>query len=145
MTPLQLIVFNLAVSWGLSILIWLVQVIIYPGFVRIPAGKFVDYHHWYVKRITIIVLPLMVSEVLLTAMWLLDAPAPGSIISSVLVLVVWFSTFVFQVPIHGRLKSGKDTALIRRLVATNWIRTGAWSLKALIVTVVLIGGSFHLI
>ena len=130
--------FNLALSWGLLILIWLVQVIIYPGFHRIPPDIFIDYHRWYVKRISCIVLPLMISEAGMTTWWLLDAGTPGAIISTVLVVIIWFSTFLLQVPIHNRLKSGKKDVLIRRLVATNWIRTIAWSLKSLVITLTVI-------
>ncbi len=48
---------NLAVSWGLFILIWLVQLIIYPGFHRIPRESFATYHKWYVIRMSCVVLP----------------------------------------------------------------------------------------
>jgi len=133
-----LMMFNLALSWGLLILIWLVQVIIYPGFHRIPPDIFIDYHRWYVKRISCIVLPLMISEAGMTTWWLLDAGTPGAIISTVLIVIIWFSTFLLQVPIHNRLKSGKKDVLIRRLVATNWIRTIAWSLKSLVITLTVI-------
>ena len=51
-------IFNVAVSCGLLILIWLVQIIIYPGLARIPSNDFVNYHAWYVTRITMVVLPL---------------------------------------------------------------------------------------
>ena len=130
--------FNLALGYGLVVLIWLVQVIIYPGFHRIPPDIFIDYHRWYVKRISLIVLPLMISEVGMTIWWLLDAGTPGAVISTVLVVIVWSSTFLLQVPIHNRLTSGKKEMLIRRLVATNWIRTIAWSLKSLVITLAVI-------
>ena len=141
MSSLQLMMFNLAVSWGLSVLIWMVQGIVYPGFHRIPSADFIEYHRWYVRRISVIVLPLMISEVIATAMWLLEVRAPEAVISAILVVIIWLSTFLLQVPIHDRLKSGKDEAQVRRLVATNWIRTGAWSLKALTVTLAVIRGA----
>jgi hypothetical protein len=46
---------------------------------------------------------------------------------------------VLQVPIHNQLKTAKDAKLIQRLVATNWIRTAAWSLKAATVSIVTLG------
>lgn len=132
---------NLAISWGLLLLIWIVQAIIYPGFHRIPADDFVAYHRWYVRRISVMVLPLMTAEVAVTVTWLADAGNASSVICALLVLIVWLSTMLLQVPIHNRLKSGKQQALIRRLVATNWIRTIAWSLKALVVTIAAAGAS----
>jgi len=122
---------NIAMSWGLFVLIWLVQIIIYPGFRRIRSGDFVTYHRWYVRRISVIVLPLMICEVVMTLGWLtLTKFSLYSSVSAFLVVVIWLSTFRLQVPIHKRLQSGKDNACIDRLVATNWIRTMAWSLKA---------------
>ena len=132
---------NLAISWGLFILIWLVQLIIYPGFHRIPAELFVSYHRWYVIRISAVVLPLMVAELILTIWWVLsDAYSPISLSAGFFVSIVWLSTFMFQVPIHNRLKAGRENILVRRLVTTNWIRTVAWTLKTGIVSIHTIGG-----
>ena len=126
---------NMAASWGLCVLIWLVQIIIYPGFHRILPEDFVDYHRWYATRISIIVMPLMMVEIIAVAGWLWSGleTLPAAIAAAA-VAMVWLSTLTLQVPIHRRLQHGKDAALIRRLVATNWIRTVAWSIKALVVT-----------
>ncbi len=125
------------------ILIWLVQIIIYPGFRRIPPEEFKAYHKWYVIRISSVVLPLMLAELIVTVWWVLSADyAAGPILSGVLVLIVWLSTFMFQVPIHNQLKAGKEDRAIRRLVATNWTRTVAWTLKTGIVSIETISSSF---
>jgi hypothetical protein len=47
-----------------------------------------------------------------------------------LVLVIWATTGLVQVPLHARLTQGFDAAAHRRLVATNWVRTAAWALRA---------------
>lgn len=134
---------NLAVSWGLLILIWLVQLIIYPGFHRIPQNAFAAYHRWYVIRISSVVLPLMVGELILTIWWVLsETYASISLSAGFLIVIVWLSTFALQVPIHNQLKRGKDDNRIQRLVATNWIRTVAWSLKAGIVSIYTISSTF---
>ena len=132
---------NLAVSWGLLILIWLVQLIIYPSFHRIPPEGFATYHKWYAKRISSIVLPLMFAELGFAAHWVIyDNYSVGSVLSTIMVFIVWLSTFGLQVPIHNRLKTGKEDRLIRQLVTTNWIRTAAWSLKAGLVSIYTISG-----
>jgi hypothetical protein len=131
---------NLAASWGLLILIWLVQLIIYPGFHHIPREAFAAYHRWYVIRISSIVLPLMLAELILTVWWIgSDDYSLVSVLAGVLVLIVWLSTFLLQVPIHNQLKTGKEDREIRRLVTTNWIRTVAWSLKTATVSIVTLG------
>ena len=132
----QLAVFNIAVSWGLCILIWLVQVIIYPGFQQIPSKIFISYHRWYAIRISAVVIPLMLCEMIIAIAWFgLDNYSFFSLISVFLVVVIWLSTFLLQVPMHKCLQAGKDDACIRRLVNTNWVRTIAWSLKAIVVTI----------
>jgi hypothetical protein len=53
-------------------------------------------------------------------------------------LVALLSTFVWQRPIQGQMaKSGYDEANIRRLIATNWIRTIALWLIAILGTIIL--------
>jgi len=47
-----------------------------------------------------------------------------------LVLLIWGSTALVQAPIHARLTQGFDAGLHDRLVATNWVRTAAWTLRA---------------
>ena len=130
-SPKLIVNFNLAISCALVVLIWIVQLIIYPGLQKIPSKMFSAYHRCYVKRITSIVLPLMLVELWMTAWWLKSestSSVPG--ISAFMVFMVWFSTFAIQVPIHNHLKIGKDEILLRRLVVSNWIRTLAWSTKA---------------
>lgn len=137
----NLMIFNIALSWGLLILIWLVQIIIYPGFSRIPASDFVNYHRWYVTRISAVVLPLMMSEAIVTIGWLVfEGYSFFNLVSGFLLAVIWLSTALLQVPLHNRLQSGKDGASIRRLILTNWIRTIAWSVKAIVVTAAAITG-----
>jgi len=129
-------IFNVAVSCGLLILIWLVQIIIYPGLARIPSNDFVNYHAWYVTRITMVVLPLMICEIIISiACFFLQDNLFYPIVAVGFVILVWCSTFTFQVRIHKSLQVGKNTSKIRRLVATNWIRTFAWSMKAVTVIV----------
>ncbi len=132
----QLAVFNIAVSWGLCVLIWLVQVIIYPGFRQIPSRVFINYHRWYTIRISAIVIPLMCCEMVIVIIWLsLDYYSLFGLSSAILIAIIWLSTFLLQVPMHRCLQSGKDDVCIRRLVNTNWVRTIAWSLKAIVVTI----------
>ncbi len=133
--PYLMVLTNLALSWGLMLLIWLVQIIIYPTFERIPAVAFVEYHRWYVKRIGAIVGPLMIVEAAGLVYWLYwDPYSPPGIIAASLVLIIWLSTFTLQVPLHNRLARKKNEVVIRKLVNSNWIRTTAWSAKAVVVS-----------
>ena len=69
-----------------------------------------------------------------TAAWIVmtRADAPWLVWSGlVLVGVVWLATFGLSVPRHDALlRGGYDLSVIERLVATNWVRTVAWTLRA---------------
>jgi hypothetical protein len=50
-----------------------------------------------------------------------------------LVAVIWLSTFFVQVPLHGRLaREGHSAAVVDSLVRSNWIRTIAWTARAIL-------------
>jgi hypothetical protein len=54
-------------------------------------------------------------------------------------LVALISTFVWQRPLHSRLaEGGYDEATVRRLIATNWIRTVSHWLIALLAIRILV-------
>lgn len=117
--------------------IWTTQLVQYPFFAYFNAETFTKQHDEYRLWITPIVAPPMILE-LLTAILLLFYP-PENIDSKLvlfglsLVLVIWASTFFIQVPLHEKLARGFDSEAITNLVNTNWIRTIAWSLRAVLV------------
>jgi hypothetical protein len=116
-------------SFGLVVLIWLVQLIIYPSFGAIERGRFHLWHAGYTRAVTWVVAPLMFGQVGLLGWILIVRPGVVVVLAAALVAVAWISTFAIAVPAHERLGAiGPDEALIRRLIATNWIRTAAWSL-----------------
>ena len=55
-----------------------------------------------------------------------------------LVVVIWLSTALLQVPQHGRLQRGFEARAQQALVNGNWIRTAAWSLRAILVSWLMI-------
>src|SRR5262249_49723637 len=46
--------------------------------------------------------------------------------------VIWACTAFVQVPLHDALERGQHAATLRTLVASNWVRTVAWSARALL-------------
>ena len=52
-----------------------------------------------------------------------------------LLIVIWISTATLSVPAHNLLTAGFSDAAWQQLVSTNWIRTGAWSIRGVIVMV----------
>ena len=123
---------NRLVSFGLVVLIWLVQVIIYPAFAEIPADRFARWHAGYTRGVTWIVAPLMFGQVILLIRLLVARPTWPVFVALGMVATAWIATFAVAVPAHDQLQAaGVDADSIRRLVATNWIRTAAWTLAFL--------------
>jgi len=51
--------------------------------------------------------------------------------------VIWLSTALLQVPLHGRLVERFAERDAARLTATNWIRTVCWTLRSLLLMICL--------
>jgi hypothetical protein len=131
---------QLATSFSMLGLIWLIQLVHYPGFHSIEASKFSAFHAMHSSKISLIVAPLMLAELGAAVFLCFQPPVLGVRIQAVLLvltLVAWLSTFFLQVPLHGALGNGNDSETINRLVQTNWIRTAAWTVKAVVLFVSL--------
>ncbi|MFN0149420.1 MAG: hypothetical protein ACKVU1_01750 [bacterium] len=117
-------------------LIWFVQIVHYPLFASVGRDEFARYESEHGRRTLWVVGPLMIAEGI-TASWLLAFPPLGydraiPLTGFVLLLLIWVSTAVLQVPAHMRLAHGFFPDQHRRLTRTNWIRTILWSCRALI-------------
>ena len=114
--------------------IWIVQVVHYPLFAGVGDAGWAAYEASHQSRITWVVGPLMVLE-LGTAVWLIVArpeglPVWSVVLGAALVGVIWASTAFVQVPLHTALGGAFDGDAHARLVASNWIRTAAWTVRA---------------
>jgi hypothetical protein len=120
--------------------ILVVQLVHYPLFQYVGAEGYDTYQAEHMRRISWIVGPAMMLE-LGTALWLVVDPGGVAAWQAWtglgLVALIWGTTGWVHVPLHARLTNGFDTALHRRLVRTNWIRTGAWGLRAILVLAML--------
>lgn len=118
---------QIMVDSGLLVLIWLVQLIIYPSFRYTEQECFLQWHRRYASLMALVVSPLMLIQAGIEGFLLFqDETRWGRVI---LITLIWLATFTLSVPCHRQLqKSGKELSTINRLVATNWIRTILWSL-----------------
>lgn len=134
-------VVHAASTWAMVGLIWFVQVVHYPLYDRVGGG-FVDYHRSHMSRTGPVVGTFMLAEAgtgVAVALHWSGPPAAWALpwIGLALLAVAWLSTAALQVPAHGRLGAGFDARAHRRLVATNWIRTAAWSARGVLVAALL--------
>ena len=115
--------------------IWTMQLVHYALFVNVGAERFCAYQREHMRRISWIVGPMMGVE-LITASWLALDPPRGvhpwmTLLGVGLVGAIWLSTGLLQGPTHVRLaRDGAVPDRIRFLLASNWIRTAAWSIRA---------------
>jgi hypothetical protein len=63
---------------------------------------------------------------------------PVAVASAALVVLIWASTGLIQVPLHDQLGANPAAETVRHLVLSNWLRTVLWSARAVLLTVVLL-------
>ena len=120
---------HLLFDFGLVVLIWLVQLVVYPSFHFFSKGKLLEWHSIYTRRVTYVVLPLMLGQLVLSILLAFQYPSFGSLGILILVIGAWVVTFVCFVPIHQQISlNNVDPNLLKRLVSLNWIRTILWTL-----------------
>lgn len=120
---------TLLVDFGLVVLIWIVQLIVYPSFHVLSDQDFKAWHKTYSLRISVLVMPLMVVQVAFHGIGLYEEASALQIVAALLIAVAWIVTFTLSVPCHNALAAtGKSSKVIQRLIRTNWLRTACWSL-----------------
>ena len=132
-----LLITQLLLTGFMTGLIWFVQVVHYPLFIRVGREAFLAYESDHVKRTTRVVAPVMLSE---AAIGLLLALAS---IGLALLALVWLSTAGLQVPCHRMLSRAFDPAAAARLCDTNWIRTFGWTARLVLAAAMLIASLQH--
>jgi hypothetical protein len=124
---------HLFATFSMTGIIWFVQIVHYPMLARLPHENFAALEREHCDRTGFVVAPPMLAEAF-TLVWLLfrGFHSPLFLFTAALLGVVWISTFTLQVPAHRALLQGWNESAHRRLVLTNWIRTTAWTLRAVI-------------
>jgi len=124
-------------------LIWVVQLAHYPFFQFIDPTREIEAHGFHRRRISLVVIPFSFLEVSTGLALILFEPAFMSDFQSSLnislMVLTWACTFTLQVPLHHQLSKIFDQKLVRRLVATNWIRTSFWTLRSALLFYILVG------
>ena len=137
----ELLILNLFSTLFMTGIIWFVQVIHYPSFKFVYEDNFSNFSLFHSKNATYVVaFPMiveLVTSILLLKWYPLSVPYFYLLTGFILVLIIWFSTFLIQVPYHNVLSKQYDETLIQKLVKTNWVRTLAWSLRFIIMTIVV--------
>ncbi len=116
-------------DFGLVVLIWLVQLTIYPAFQFYQKENLLKWHQKYTFGISIVVIPLMFGQLILTTIQLFKEQNTFTVISIILIVLVWAITFSQFMPMHSKIAKGESSnALLQKLTNLNWLRTSIWSL-----------------
>lgn len=126
-----LILLNFIASITMLGVIVVTQIVSYPMFLNVSKHNFTSFHSEYVKRITSIVLPVMLVELILSIILFFTLEGVLAKICLVTLGLIFISTGLIQVPIHEKLKFKYDEFLTKKLIRTNWIRTSLWSIKSI--------------
>jgi hypothetical protein len=132
---------HLLTLFAMTVVLWAVQRIWYPKFLRITRDSFLAYHSRYTRQITLIAAPLMSVE-LITALWLFVEWYSSLLAQGIAlwmlginmggIVVIWGMTMLVHVPQHDYLSNGWHEETIQALIRTNWVRTALYSLRCVL-------------
>lgn len=130
------VLINAAVVVFMTGFIWTIQVVHYPLFDRVGAESFVRYEADHGRHVVRLVAPGFLATGVTSVALLVSrpdaVPLAAPVAGMLLFAITLFSTARWQIPQHQRLGRGFDRDAHARLVATNWVRTVAWSCHALL-------------
>jgi DMSO reductase anchor subunit len=116
------------VDFGMCVVLWLVQLVIYPSFLRVEPSELVAWHKAYTFRVSFVILPLMLGQLALAILTVLDDASILEWTAFALVIVCWYLTFFVSVPLHRKIEQNDISRETRqKLITTNWPRTILWS------------------
>ena len=123
---------NLVASWTMFGVIWMVHLVHYPLMAHTGPQHSATYQQLHVRKMALLVIPIMLIEAAVTTYLCLLLPSIVSIASSVLLAAIWAITFFVSVPAHERLEAGFTGPAHKSLMQSNRLRSILWSAKALL-------------
>ena len=129
-------------SVGMFGVIWVMQVVHYPLMRFVSGEQFARFETAHRVRISRVVGPLMLIEGVCVLAFLFAPPASLAwwlpwVGAGVEAVAIGTTAFV-SAPLHERLNANFDQATLDRLIATNWIRTIAWTGRAAVAIAMLV-------
>jgi len=105
---MSIAIIRLLLDFGLVVLIWMIQRIVYPSFLHYSAEDLVTWHKEYTSRFSVIVIPLMFGQLSISVYQLITGTSLYTVISLVIIVLIWISTFFQFVPIHSNISKGRS-------------------------------------
>ncbi len=137
-----LLAVHAAAVWFCVGLVWVIQLLVYPGFAAIAGDRWAAVHDRHTRTMArLIIAPWALQG--FTCLILLVRRPPGvpvvaALAAGVCGAVTVAVTVAVSAPCHRRLSAGFDAEVLARLTRTNWWRTAAWSLGGVVAVVMLV-------
>ena len=114
--------------------IWVIQLVHYPSFHFIKLDMYTVFQKFHMKKISIIVVPVMVAELITGFLFLYHEESRNAliIISVILLIIIWGITAVFFSGVHNKLIAGYQEKIVNHLLLINWVRTFLWTMRLLL-------------
>lgn len=138
---MSVLIVHAVATWFMVGLIWTIQSVHYPLFERVGASSFPDYETEHAHRMArLLVVPAGLEVI--TGLALVWSRPEGLglttvLIAGMLLAIIWITTALVQVPLHGRLAVAYDRSVLLRLVNSNRLRTGLWTARGVLVAAML--------
>ena len=126
-----LLIAHLIFSSVMTGIIWVIQIVHYPSFHFIEKELYTAFQKFHMNKISIIVMPIMLAELITGIMLLFDKSSKSFflITSLIILILIWAITGVFFSKVHSKLIFGYEELVVNQLVVMNWIRTLLWTLR----------------
>ena len=106
---------RLLLDFGLCILIWMVQLIVYPSFLFFSDNNLFTWHKTYTKAIALIVMPLMLGQLSIVIYQVFLIQNTYTLTSIVLVIFLWGITLLKFAPMHQQISEGKTHLQLKKI------------------------------
>jgi len=138
----SVLVANFVATCVMTGVIWFVQWVHYPLLASVPVDRAVETAIDHQRRTGQVLAIPMAVEGFTTLGLLIIRPESVPIFwpwfGAVLLAVALGSTVFVSVPLHAKMATNPTADVGRRLVVTNWPRTIAWSLRAVVCSVMIL-------
>ncbi len=119
---------KLLFDFGLLVLIWLIQLVVYPSFSYYQKNDLLQWHQKYTLRIGYVVMSLMIVQLSIAIIGTLRELTIFNTLILVLIIAAWLYTLLQFVPLHYKISfNSANNIILYRLLSRNWLRTGLWT------------------
>lgn len=119
-------------------IIWFVQIVHYPLFRMVSQSSFSHFEAAHMSRTSWLVAPLMLIEFTSAVILIFIRTVDAFLVFNIALLVaIWLSTAMLQVPLHRQLARSFDSVKHYKLVRGNWIRTTLWTIRSCLMPLII--------